>query len=160
SVTASDPSGNRSAPASLDVTTAACPPSPIRAPFAGGDAAANIPLNSAGARVLERFVAGRAGTLDELSTQVKVDSTPCSSSTKLGYAAGSGGMLHAALYAVRADGTPDTSRLLASDEFSPCSRLNVTTVALDLNVPVSAGQELALVVSNADPNPAANFFSV
>ena len=159
-LTASDAAGNRSSTASLAVTTAGCPSSPIRAPLAGGDAAANVPLATAGARVMLRFVPGRTGTVEQLSLQAKLEGTPCVPSQTIGYAAGSGGLLDAVVYAVRPDGTPDTGSVLASDRFAPCSRYDAPTVALDLAFAVAAGQELALVVSNVDPQPAANFFSL
>ena len=159
-ITASDAAGNRSAPASREVMTADCPSAPVRAPLAGGDAAANVPLATVGARSLLRFVAGRTGTIEQLSLQVKLDRTPCVPSQTIGYAAGTGGLLDAKVYAVRPDGTPDTTRVLASDRFAPCSRYIAPTVSLDLDLPVTAGQELALVVSNADPEPTVNYFSV
>src|SRR5581483_1121080 len=160
SLAAFDAAGNRSEPESLDVSSAACPQRQLPAPLAGGDGAANVVLDSAEKLLLVRFVPRRSGAVEGMALQAKLDGTACVQSTRTGYAAGSGGVLRASVYPVRADGTPDTATLLARDDFSPCSRYTAGVIRLSLGFAVTARQEYALVIQNADPDPADNYFSL
>jgi hypothetical protein len=128
--------------------------------MAFGDASSSITLNSAAKQVVLRFVTERAGTLGQLELRAKLDGATCAPATSTVYAKGSGGILRASLYPVLADGRPDTSQLITRDEFAACSRYAGGAVFVTTNTPVAAHQELALVVANADPAPADNFFSL
>lgn len=132
----------------------------LTAPHAGGDSAANISVNTAGERVMARWVAARTGTISTLYLRVKVENTAgCIFGGRTGYAAGTSGAFRATTYRVLPDGRPDTAAVLGQTQFNPCQRQSGESVDIPLNIAVTKGQELATVVQNADGAPATNWFS-
>jgi hypothetical protein len=130
------------------------------APFASGDDAANIPLDASGKWVVQRWVARHTGVLDRLYFYAKVEgSDDCAYGGRSGYAGGTSGRLLATTHRVLPGGAPDMSSTLARSEFVPCGNDDRETVAIDLDFPVTQGQEYATVIRNSDPRPAENFFS-
>jgi hypothetical protein len=120
--------------------------------FAAGDSAANIPLATRGQRVLLRWVARRSGRLEALHLQVKIQGR--------GYAAGSGGILNATTYHVLADGRPDLSEALTVNRFRARSRERGGSVAVHVDLDVSAGEEYATVIRNEAATPSRDYFSI
>lgn len=136
-------------------------PSAAAVPFAGGDSSANIALDRADRWVMLRHVAERSGHLTKLYLHVKVEgSANCPHKGRPGYAAGTTGRWLATTHPVRPDGQPDLSRVLAADEVVPCERHRSESLDLGLGFAVTAGQELATVIRNVDPDSATNFASV
>ena len=129
------------------------------APLAAGDSAANIALDTARKRVLLRWVANDSGRLRRLYVRVKVEGSRCSSGRK-GYAAGSGGTAQAIVYPTRPDGRPDTTRELARASVEPCDAHRGESLGFPLSLDVEAGDELATVVRNIDPQAERNWFSL
>ena len=127
-------------------------------PFAGGDDAANIPLNSASKAVLVRWVADHTGLLQRLYFRVRVEGAPCKPG-RSGYALGTTGRMQVATYRVLPDGRPDLNARLALEEFVPCARQTEESVDVNLGFLVTKGAEYATVVKNVDSNPSGNFFS-
>lgn len=132
----------------------------LTAPHAGGDSAANISVNTAGERVMTRWVAARTGTISTLYLRVKVENTTgCIYGGRTGYAAGTSGAFRATTYRVLPDGRPDTGAQLAQVQFTPCQRQSGESVDIPLNFAVTKGEEFATVVQNADGSPTTNWFS-
>lgn len=130
-------------------------------PYAVGDDAANIPLDSADEAIVLRWVARHTGVLDRLLLRVKVEgSRDCPYGRRPGYAAGTSGVLLATTSPVLPSGAPDTGRVLREEHFRPCGREQGESVSLDLHLPVSRGQEFATVVRNVDAAPEKNWFSL
>jgi hypothetical protein len=124
-------------------------------------AAANIPLDEAGKRVLLRWVAADDGVAQRVLLRVKVEGAECEPSGREGYARGSSGVLAARMHPVAGGtGRPDESQVLATARLVPCDAHEREGVGIPVNVPVRAGQQYAIVVRNADPDPRANWFSL
>jgi len=147
------PSGSNSPTAPGSVVFSGVGAADMNPPFAAGDAAWNIALNRATKRVAIRFVPRASKTLASVYLHVKTSGS--------GYAAGTAGSCLATLYAVLPNGLPDVSAPVASTEVAVLPNAGGHFVLqLDLNAPVEAGRPYALVLANADPNPAANYFSL
>lgn len=126
-----------------------------------------------------RFVPNEDIALDKFYSQMKCKGaswdphgTPCSGPGPGCYAAGSGGTLHARLCAVKPDGTPDLSRVLAEEKAvdaqtryrETAAAFGITTITLFWfircgGVALKGGQEYVMVYRNVHPSPVANFFS-
>lgn len=130
-------------------------------PFAGGDSAANVPLDDAGHWVMLRHVAGRDGDLARLYVHVKVEgSAACPLKGRSGYAAGTTGRWLVTTHPVAADGTPELERELAREEVVPCDDHQQESLGIDQRLTVREGQELATVFRNIDPRPTRNWASL
>ena len=77
-----------------------------------------------------------------------------------GYGGGTSGIAQISTYPVKADGTPDTTRLLARTQLTPCAAADSGSVGVPLGLSTAKGQEFATVVQNIDSNPAVNRFSI
>lgn len=137
----------------------------LPAPVAAGSSAANIPLNSAGKRVVMRWVARSTGTLRALHLRIQADGSTCRLSGRTGYGLGNGGSWRVTTHPVLADGRPDTSRTLSAHEVRPCEA-DVSVVDVRQGVAripspmaVTEGTEYATVVRNTDPLPELNYTS-
>jgi hypothetical protein len=137
----------------------------LPAPVAAGTSAANIDLNSAGRRVLVRWVARSTGTLTALHLRLEADGSDCDRTGRTGYGLGNGGSWHVTTHRVLADGRPDRTTTLASQDFRPCAA--PTTIAdvpqgivrLAMRLAVTRGAEYATVIANDDRDPARNYTS-
>lgn len=142
------------------------------APFAAGTSAGNFQFGSdacatsttclVNRRYLLRWVARHSGVLSTLYLQFKSNasgSVNCPSGQN-GYGGGTSGIAQISTYPVRADGTPDTTRLLARTQLTPCAAADNGSVGVPLGLTTAKGQEFATVVQNIDSNPAVNRFSI
>jgi hypothetical protein len=130
-------------------------------PYAAGDSAGNVALDTAQKAVMTRWVARHTGTLKTLYLKIRVaGSAGCRYDNRPGYANGTSGRLLATTHPVLADGRPDIGVELSRDEFSPCGRERGESVDLPMNLAVQRGQEYATVVRNTDPLPTVNYFSI
>jgi hypothetical protein len=135
-------------------------PAGASTPFASGDSAANIPIDSANTQALLRWVPDRNGTVRNMYIHVKVEgSAACPLGGRNGYASGTTGILQATTYKILPDGRPDTSAVVSQYQVNPCQAQTSETVAIPLNLAVLAGQEYGTVISNADSSPSQNYFS-
>ena len=134
---------------------------PLPAPYAAGNSAANMTHKAFGTWVMTRWVARRTGTLSTLYLRAKVEgSQPCYGRGRTGYASGTTGRALVTTHPVLADGRPNLAVTLARDEFNPCERAGLAeSAAVRLNIAVTAGREYATIVRNTDPSPAPNWFS-
>lgn len=124
-------------------------------------AAANIPLDAPGTRVMLRWVAAEDGTAHRMLLRVKVEGAACDPGGRDGYAAGSGGVLEAVTYPVDpATGLPDEGVALARGRVAPCRSHSREGVAVPLGMRVTAGEEYATVVRNVHARPSANWASL
>jgi hypothetical protein len=122
--------------------------------------AANIPLTSGDRRVMTRWLARQSGVAETLYIRVKVEGAQaCRPDGRDGYAAGSSGVLVATTHPVNKAGRPVSSVVLAQSRLTPCNAEVGESIALPLDIPVRAGDELATVVRNAHQRPQENYFS-
>jgi hypothetical protein len=110
-------------------------------------------------------VARDSGVLSALHVRIQADGSACRRSGRSGYGLGSGGTWHVTTHPVLADGRPDMSATLATQDLVPCAESASVVdviqgvVRLTMNVAVTKGQEYATVFRNTDPAPAANYTS-
>ena len=136
------------------------------APVAAGTSAANIDLNSAGRRVLVRWVARSTGTLTALHLRIQADGSSCRNSGRTGYGLGNGGSWHVTTHPVLADGRPDTGTTLATQDLRPCDApvdvadVRQGVVRLAMHLDVTQGAEYATVIGNGDAEPTQNYSSL
>jgi hypothetical protein len=139
--------------------------SALPAPVAAGTSAANIALTGHDKWTVMRWVARSTGTLSALHMRIQADGSVCRLNGRTGYGGGNGGDWTVTTHPVRADGSPDTSRTLASQKFRPCGGpleiVNVVegVVRLRMGIGVVRGTEYATVIRNTDPLPAQNYSS-
>jgi hypothetical protein len=137
----------------------------LPAPVAAGTSAANIDLNSAGRRVLVRWVARSTGTLTALHLRLEADGSNCDRTGRTGYGLGNGGSWHVTTHRVLPDGRPDQATTLATQDFRPCDAPKSVAdvpqgiVRLAMRLAVRRGEEYATVIANGDPEPARNYSS-
>ena len=146
-------------------TGAAAAAAGLPAPIAGGTSAANIQLNSASTWVLMRWVARSTGTLSALHLRIQADGSTCRQDGSTGYGLGNGGSWYVTTHPVLADGRPDMSRTLATQDLRPCSEptsvvdVRQGIVRLKMGIDVTRGHEYATVIRNTDSDPDHNFTS-
>jgi hypothetical protein len=136
----------------------------LPAPVAAGTSAANMTLNTASRWVLMRWVARQTGTLATLHMRIEAEGSACDQRGHTGYGLGNGGTWHVTTHPVLADGRPDMSATLATQDFRPCDAPLVPDVLQEIvripqGIAVRRGEEYATVIRNTDPEPARNFTS-
>ena len=141
------------------------------APFAAGSSAGNIQLGPDACadddcvlrkRVMVRWVARHTGRLDTLYLEFKSNVSPpvnCVASEN-GYGGGTSGTALVRTFVVRASGTPDFSRKITETTLNPCKAATDGSVPIPMGFRTTRGQEFATVVSNVDPEPLSNYFSL
>jgi hypothetical protein len=138
---------------------------PLPAPVAAGTSAANIRLDGPETRVLVRWVARSTGTLTALHLRIEADGSTCDQSGRTGYGLGNGGSWHVTTHPVLADGRPDETRTLATDDFRPCDAPTAVVdvpqgvVRVPMQLEVARGGEYATVIRNTDPDGLHNYTS-
>lgn len=124
-----------------------------------GGAASNVALDTADDRVMIRWSVRRGGVVDLIHVRVKVEgSTDCPYRGRPGYASGTTGTLFATTHRIDDDGA--LSPPIARGSFNPCERQRGESVGIDIGAPAARGEILATVISNTDPNPDDNHFSL
>jgi hypothetical protein len=130
----------------------------------------NQVMNSAGYVYAIRFVIDENTTIDRFISGFNLEGSDQLGGRE-GYADGNGGTIRARLVAVRPDGTPDMSRVLAEETVGAVQRYGESkqaygapgkTQLLYFNmggVPVNGGQTYAMTYQNVDASPTANWFS-
>ncbi|HEY5707865.1 MAG TPA: hypothetical protein VIS51_00530, partial [Solirubrobacterales bacterium] len=130
----------------------------------------NQVMNSSGYVYAIRFVIDQNTTIDRFISGFNLEgSDPLGG--REGYADGNGGTIRARLVAVRPDGTPDMSQVLAEETVGAVQRYQESkqaygapgkTQLLYFNmggVAVNGGQTYAMTYQNVDSSPASNWFS-
>jgi len=130
----------------------------------------NQVMNSSGYVYAIRFVIDENTTIDRFISGFNLEGSDQLGGRE-GYADGNGGTIRARLVAVRPDGTPDMSQVLAEETVGAVQRYQESKQAygapgktqllyFDMGgVPVSGGQTYAMTYQNADSSPASNWFS-
>jgi hypothetical protein len=136
----------------------------LPAPVAAGTSAANMTLNGSSKWVAMRWVARETGTLATLHMRIEAEGSTCDQRGHTGYGLGNGGTWHVTTHPVLADGRPDMSATLATQDFRPCDAALVPDVLQEIiripqGIAVRRGEEYATVIRNTDPDPARNFTS-
>jgi len=126
----------------------------LNPPFAAGDAAWNIALNTSAKRVAVRFVPDTTKTLARVYLHVKVSGS--------GYSGGLGGTCVATLHPMLGNGLPDLSHTLGRpQDFAVRENAAGTNlIHLDFDAPVQAGLPYVIVLQNGDPQPDRNYWSL
>jgi hypothetical protein len=141
------------------------PPALLPAPVAAGTSAANIRLDGPQTRVLVRWVARSTGTLRALHLRIEADGATCDQSGRTGYGLGNGGSWHVTTHPVLADGRPDETRTLTTEDFRPCDGPTAVVgvpqgvVRVPMRLDVARGGEYATVIRNTDPDGLHNYTS-
>ncbi len=130
----------------------------------------NQVMNSSGYVYAIRFVIDENTTIDRFISGFNLEGSDQLGGRE-GYADGNGGTIRARLVAVRPDGTPDMSQVLAEETVGAVQRYQESkqaygapgkTQLLYFNmggVPVNGGQTYAMTYQNVDSSPAGNWFS-
>lgn len=137
----------------------------LAAPIAAGNSAGNMQLSGKSKWLMTRWVARATGSLRALHLRIQANGSTCRLDGKTGYGAGDGGSWHVTTHPVLADGRPDMSRTLATQDFRPCTGSAPTVdvrqgiVRLAMNIDVTRGTEYATIVRNTASNASTNFTS-
>jgi hypothetical protein len=130
----------------------------------------NQVMNSAGYVYAIRFVIDEDTTVDRFISGFNLEGTD-QLGGRTGYADGNGGTIRARLVALRPDGTPDMSQVLAEETVGAVQRYQESKLAYGApgktqllyfnmgGVSVSGGQAYAMTYQNVDSSPASNWFS-